>query len=102
MRYRYGLKNETLKLNVDLRNFLNSWTDSLCISFTGSKTPVDETRESELKSTFDNCLIKESRDEFYSIWKKWFVTEKSVEDEKKPGKLKGKESNIQIKNKIEF
>lgn len=63
-------------------------TDSLCISFTESLTPVDDSRESQLRSTFENCLIEESRDQFYQIWKDWFVTEETIEDEKKPGKLK--------------
>ena len=30
------------------------------------------------------------KEEFLSIWEKWFVTEDTVEDEKHPGKLKSK------------
>ena len=30
------------------------------------------------------------KNEFLSIWDKWFVTEDTVEDEKYPGKLKSK------------
>ena len=63
-------------------------TDSLCISFTGSQISKDETRENELKATFDDCLKESSREEFYKIWKDWFVTERTIEDEKMPGKLK--------------
>ena len=49
---------------------------------------MDDSRESQLRSTFENCLIEETRDQFYQIWKDWFVTEETIEDEKKPGKLK--------------
>lgn len=65
-------------------------TDSLCVSFTESTISESDSRESQLRSTFDNCLIEESREEFYKIWKNWFVTENTIEDEKKPGKLKSK------------
>ena len=35
-------------------------------------------------------VLKSSlKDEFLSIWDKWFVLEDTVEDEKTPGKLKG-------------
>ena len=51
---------------------------------------ANESREENLRSTFDNCLLPGLKDEFYSIWEKWFVTKDTVEDEKKPGKLKSK------------
>ena len=33
----------------------------------------------------------EKRENFLTIWEKWFVTEDTVEDEKFPGKLKSKD-----------
>jgi hypothetical protein len=52
--------------------------------------PDCNTREDSLKATFDPVLKPESKNEFYKIWKSWFVTENTIEDEKAPGKLKSK------------
>ena len=35
-------------------------------------------------------------DEFLGVWKSWFVTEDSVEDEKEPGKLKSTECSFNV------
>ena len=49
---------------------------------------VCEDRETILKCTFEPILKPDLKDEFFKIWKTWFVTENTVEDEKFPGKLK--------------
>ena len=49
---------------------------------------ANQTRKEKLRATFVNIVKPELKEDFFSNWTKWFVTEETAEDEKHPGKLK--------------
>ena len=73
--------------------FVNCYadTDSMALATTRTR-PMTEgmTPEEELRAVFDPIVKPEMRESWETNWKKWFVTEATVEDERFPGKLKRK------------
>ena len=61
------------------------------IAFTESEEPEDPSRRANMLSVLLPVVKPEKRENFLTIWEKWFVTEDTVEDEKFPGKLKSKD-----------
>lgn len=60
----------------------------LYLAFTKTATIMNDSRKEKLRATFINIIKPELKDEFFSMWTNWFVTEDTAEDEKFPGKLK--------------
>ena len=67
-------------------------TDSMAIATcrTDMERLKSQTAEEQLRAVFDPIVRPEMRNNWEAEWKKWFVTEDTVEDEKYPGKLKCK------------
>ena len=66
-------------------------TDSMALATTRTQPMVEGmTPEEELRAVFEPIVKPEMMDSWNANWKKWFVTEATVEDEKMPGKLKSK------------
>ena len=73
--------------------FVNCYadTDSMALATTRTRQMVEGmTPEEELRAVFDPIVKPEMRESWERNWKKWFVTEATVEDERFPGKLKRK------------
>ena len=73
--------------------FVNCYadTDSMALATTRTRQMTEGmTPEEELRAVFDPIVKPEMRESWETNWKKWFVTEDTVEDEKFPGKLKRK------------
>ena len=73
--------------------FVNCYadTDSMALATTRTRQMTEGmTPEEELRAVFDPIVKPEMRESWEQNWKKWFVTEDTVEDEKFPGKLKRK------------
>ena len=71
--------------------FVNCYadTDSMALATTRTRQMTDGmTPEEELRAVFDPIVKPEMRESWERNWKKWFVTEATVEDERFPGKLK--------------
>ena len=71
--------------------FVNCYadTDSMALATTRTRQMVEGmTPEEELRAVFDPIVKPEMRESWERNWKKWFVTEATVEDERFPGKLK--------------
>ena len=72
-------------------------TDSICLGLTKSNPePEDGTKEDQMRALFDPLVKPEKRESWEAKWKDWIVTTKEVWDIRKPGKLKGKENNLNI------
>ena len=67
-------------------------TDSMAIATCRSDPELQSKRTSEeqLRAVFDPIVRPEMREQWETNWKRFFVTEDTVEDEKFPGKLKCK------------
>ena len=83
-----------LKDNLEPGTFTPAYcdTDSMGIATcrTDSERLKSETAEEKLRAVFDPIVRPEMKENWEANWKKWFVTEDTVEDEKYPGKLKCK------------
>ena len=68
-------------------------TDSMCLALSRS-IPLDESDsiETSLRKLFDPIVRPEMKQSWEAKWKSWFVTTNDVEDQREPGKLKGKTS----------
>ena len=64
-------------------------TDSICIGFTQSQAPENDSRRAELLSIMLPVIKPELKNDFFPEFERWFVTQNNVTDEKCPGKLKG-------------
>ena len=100
-----------LKDNLEPGTFTPAYcdTDSMGIATcrTDSEGLKAQTAEEKLRAVFDPIVRPEMRDNWEANWKKWFVTEDTVEDEKYPGKLKckymlGIKTKIKLNNSGEF
>ena len=67
-------------------------TDSMAIATCRSDPELQskQTSEEQLRAVFDPIVRPEMREQWETNWKRFFVTEDTVEDEKFPGKLKCK------------
>ena len=65
-------------------------TDSIFLGVTKCKprTP-DMSIEDQLRAVFDPIVKPEMKASWEANWKNWFVTTSEIEDQRKPGKLKG-------------
>ena len=64
-------------------------TDSMALATCRTDEELNgSTMEEKLRAVFDPIVKPEMRNHWEANWKKWFVTEDTVEDEKFPGKLK--------------
>lgn len=59
------------------------------LALTNSK-PVKGNREEQYRALFDNLIKEDMRESWEKIWKNWFCTAETVEDDRTPGKLKCK------------
>ena len=76
-------------------------TDSMALATCRTDEELNgSTMEEKLRAVFDPIVKPEMRNHWEANWKKWFVTEDTVEDEKFPGKLKCKA--ILIFNNLNF
>ena len=65
-------------------------TDSMCLALTRSiKVEENDDLETRLRKIFDPIVRPDRRDVWEQTWRDWFVTTTNVEDQRKPGKLKG-------------
>ena len=65
-------------------------TDSMCLALTRSiKVEENDDLETRLRKIFDPIVRPDRRDVWEQTWRDWFVTTTDVEDQRKPGKLKG-------------
>ena len=65
-------------------------TDSIFLGVTKCRERTDEmTTEEKLRSIFDPIVKHEMKLSWEEKWKSWFVTTDEIEDQRKPGKLKG-------------
>ena len=65
-------------------------TDSMCLALTRSiKVDENDDLETRLRKIFDPIVRPDRRDVWEQTWRDWFVTTTDVEDQRKPGKLKG-------------
>ena len=62
----------------------------LALSETNIRASYSENKETQLRALFDPLVKPEMKDSWENCWKDWFVTTNTVEDLRKPGKLKGK------------
>ena len=76
-------------------------TDSMAIATCRSDPELQskQTSEEQLRAVFDPIVRPEMREQWENNWKRFFVTEDTVEDEKFPGKLKCK-YKLRIKTNI--
>ena len=66
-------------------------TDSMCLALTKSQpSHSDDDLETSLRKILDPLVRPERRDVWEQTWRDWFVTTTDVQDQRKPGKLKGK------------
>lgn len=63
-------------------------TDSMCIGFTRTAIPKDDSLEAYYRSIYDPLVRPEKRESWEAQWKSWIVTTDTVEDQRCPGKLK--------------
>ena len=64
-------------------------TDSMCLGLSRTQPiPENATLEQYYRCLFDPLVRPEMRDSWESQWKSWFVTTDTIEDQRKPGKLK--------------
>ena len=65
-------------------------TDSMCLALTRSiKVEENDDLETRLRKIFDPIVRPDRRNVWEQTWRDWFVTTTDVEDQRKPGKLKG-------------
>mgnify|MGYP003329157010 CR=1 FL=1 len=65
-------------------------TDSIFLGTTKSQSrTADMTTEQKLRAVFDPIVRMEMKASWENKWKSWFVTTNEVEDQRRPGKLKG-------------
>ena len=65
-------------------------TDSMCLALTRSiKVDENDDLETRLRKIFDPIVRPDRRNVWEQTWRDWFVTTTDVEDQRKPGKLKG-------------
>ena len=65
-------------------------TDSIFLGVTqcNPRTP-DMSIETRLRAIFDPIVKPDQKESWEGKWKDWFVTTSKIEDQRKPGKLKG-------------
>ena len=69
-------------------------TDSMCLGLSRTQPiPENATLEQYYRCLFDPLVRPEMKDSWESQWKSWFVTTDTIEDQRKPGKLKSTFSN---------
>ena len=74
-------------------------TDSMCLALSKSAPDPgpDATKEEQLRAFFDPLVKPSMKSSWESSWKDWFVTTSTVEDRRKPGKLKGEIVHLKCK-----
>ena len=66
-------------------------TDSIFLGVTKCRERTEGmTTEEKHRSIFDPIVRSDMKDSWEAKWKSWFVTTDEIEDQRKPGKLKGK------------
>ena len=66
-------------------------TDSICLGLSRtSPIPPKASPEEYYRCLFDPLVKPDMRESWESSWKDWFVTTNTVQDQRKPGKLKSK------------
>lgn len=65
-------------------------TDSIFLGVTKCQPRTESmTPEEKLRAVFDPIVRPDMKTSWESKWKSWFVTTNEIEDQRKPGKLKG-------------
>ena len=65
-------------------------TDSIFLGVTECQPRTESmTPEEKLRAVFDPIVRDDMRESWEANWKSWFVTTNEIEDQRKPGKLKG-------------
>ena len=65
-------------------------TDSIFLGVTECQPRSESmTPEEKLRAVFDPIVRADMRESWEANWKSWFVTTNEIEDQRKPGKLKG-------------
>ena len=76
--------------------FTNAYCDTDSMAIATCRTDMErlaaDTAEEKLRAVFDPIVRPEMLDSWNAKWKKYFVTEDTIKDEKFPGKLKCKPS----------
>ena len=72
-------------------------TDSIFLGVTqcNPRTP-DMSIETRLRAIFDPIVKPDQKESWEAKWKNWFVTTSKIEDQRRPGKLKGDLNLINI------
>ena len=65
-------------------------TDSIFLGVTDCEPRTESmTPEEKLRAVFDPIVRTDMKESWEANWKSWFVTTNEIEDQRKPGKLKG-------------
>ena len=65
-------------------------TDSIFLGVTDCEPRTESmTPEEKLRAVFDPIVRADMKESWEANWKSWFVTTNEIEDQRKPGKLKG-------------
>ena len=65
-------------------------TDSIFLGVTECQPRTESmTPEEKLRAVFDPIVRADMKESWEANWKSWFVTTNEIEDQRKPGKLKG-------------
>ena len=72
-------------------------TDSIFLGVTDCKPRTESmTPEEKLRAVFDPIVRSDMKESWEANWKSWFVTTNEIEDQRKPGKLKGTCSSVKV------
>ena len=65
-------------------------TDSIFLGVTKCQPRTESmTTEEKLRAVFDPIIRPDKKESWEANWKSWFVTTDEIEDQRRPGKLKG-------------
>ena len=73
-------------------------TDSIFLGVTKCEPRSESmTPEEKLRAVFDPIVRADMKESWEANWKSWFVTTNEIEDQRKPGKLKGNPLVLNLK-----
>ena len=78
-------------------------TDSIFLAVTECQPRTESmTPEEKLRAVFDPIVRADMKESWEANWRSWFVTTNEIEDQRRPGKLKGTCFNVEPNFKCIF